>query len=319
VIHYNRPGGDYGDHTTGNFNDFWGLHLWGDAIDVSEATDWTAPKPFLGEDEYGRFAFVKLADDTRPVNFIVHRGDTKDPDNSPDRSFDPGTTPEIWLRQGDATIYTSQAEAQGHATVHYACADCSGVTIDATSAGDPVETNAPPDAIDDYGAVFTLAPPDLSAALTVTIRNGGTVDIVPATFTPTETPTAWFQPGEQVVHPSRGAAEDFATIHYRRPAGDYGDPTSTDFADFWGLHVWTGAATETVWNEPLRPVGQDVFGIEFRIDLTDGADQLAYILHRGDTKDPGPDQFLVFDAYGHEIWQLQGADPENPYVAPTRR
>ena len=91
----------------------------------SEATDWTAPKPFLGEDEYGRFAFVKLADDTPPVNFIVHRGDTKDPDNSPDRSFDPGATPEIWLRQGDVTIYTSQAEAQGHATVHYACADCS--------------------------------------------------------------------------------------------------------------------------------------------------------------------------------------------------
>jgi hypothetical protein len=39
----------------------------------------------------------------------------------------------------------------------------------------------------------------------------------------------------------------------------------------------------------------------------------------GDTKDPGPDQFLVFDAYGHEVWQLQGADPEKPYVAPPGR
>ena len=28
-------------------------------------------------------------DDNAPVNFIVHRGDTKDPDDSPDRSFDP--------------------------------------------------------------------------------------------------------------------------------------------------------------------------------------------------------------------------------------
>ena len=53
--------------------------------------------------------------------------------------------------------------------------------------------------------------------------------------------------------------------------------------------------------------------------MADGADQLAYILHRGDTKDPGPDQFLVFDAYGHEVWQVQGADPEHPYVAPPRR
>jgi glycosidase len=316
VIHYARPAGDYGDHTTGNANDFWGLHLWGDAIAPEEATDWTTPKPFLGEDDYGRFAFVKLANDTLPVNFIVHRGDSKDPDNSPDRSFDPGTTPEIWLRQGDATIYTSQAAAQGHATVRYACTDCSAVTIDASSPAGPIRTDSPPDATDDYGAVFTLTPPDLSSPLTVTVRNGGTVDIDAQTFTPTETPTAWFQPGEQVVHQSRGAAEDFATIHYRRPAGDYGDPTSTDFNDFWGLHVWTGAATEPPWTDPVRPVGQDVFGIEFRIDLSDGADQLAYILHRGDTKDPGPDQFLVFDTYGHEVWQLQGADPERPYAAP---
>ena len=63
LIHYQRPAGDYGDHTTGNSNDFWGLHLWGNAIDPAEATDWTSPKPFLGEDEYGRFAWVRLADD----------------------------------------------------------------------------------------------------------------------------------------------------------------------------------------------------------------------------------------------------------------
>jgi glycosidase len=319
LVHYNRPAGDYGDHTTGNFNDFWGLHLWGDAIDPSEATEWTSPKPFLGEDEFGRFAFIKLASDTVPVNFIVHQGDTKDPDASPDRSFDPGATPEIWLRQGDLTVYTSQAEAQGFATVHYSCADCSGVTIDATNEDGPVLTDAPPNEIDDYGAVFRLSPSDLTVPLTVTIRVDGAADIDGQVFTPTETPSAWFQAGEQVVYRSRGAAEDFAVIHYRRPAGDYGDPTSADFNQFWGLHVWTGAAAETVWTDPLRPTGQDVFGVEFRIDLVDGADQLAYILHKGDTKDPGPDQFLVFDTFGHEVWQLQGADPENPYVAPLRR
>ena len=170
--------------------------------------------------------------------------------------------------------------------------------------------------------MFRLAPEDLSAPLTVTISDDGVADIQDQSFTPTETPSAWFEPGEQVVYPSRGAAEDFATIHYRRPAGDYGDPASSDFEDFWGLHVWDGAAYDPpiAWTDPLRPTGSDVFGIEFRVDLTDGADQLAYILHRGNnTKDPGPDQFLVFDDYGHEVWQLQGADPENPYVAPPRR
>ncbi|HSL14955.1 MAG TPA: pullulanase-associated domain-containing protein, partial [Actinomycetota bacterium] len=123
----------------------------------------------------------------------------------------------------------------------------------------------------------------------------------------------------QVAYESRGAAEGFALIHYRRPAGDYGDPTSGDFNDFWGLHVWTGAATPTDWTNPLPPERVDVFGIVFKIPLVDGAEQLAYILHRGDTKDPGPDQFLVFANYGHEVWQLQGADPERPYVAPLRR
>jgi hypothetical protein len=74
-----------------------------------------------------------------------------------------------------------------------------------------------------------------------------------------------------------------------------------------------------VWTDPLRPAGEDTYGKTFRVDLADGADQLAYILHRGDTKDPGPDQFLVFDRFGHEVWQLQDADPEHPYVAPPRR
>jgi hypothetical protein len=35
IVHYLRDDGDYGDHTTGDYNDFWGLHLWGDAIDPS--------------------------------------------------------------------------------------------------------------------------------------------------------------------------------------------------------------------------------------------------------------------------------------------
>jgi hypothetical protein len=75
VIHYNRPDGEYGDHTTGDYNNYWGLHLWGD---ISETIEWTAPKPFLGEDEYGRFAWVKLAPNASKVGFIVHKGDTKD-------------------------------------------------------------------------------------------------------------------------------------------------------------------------------------------------------------------------------------------------
>jgi glycosidase len=314
VIHYTRADGAYDD---------WGLHLWGDGLDPADVTDWTAPKPFVGEDEYGRFGFARLTDTARPVNFIVHSGDTKDPPNSPDRSFDPQATPEIWLRDGDLTVYGSQAEAQGYGTVRYACptADCAGVTLDASGASGPLATGAGPDAVDDYGAVFRLDPEvatDLASPVTVTIRQGGTVDIQGAAFIPTETPTAWLRAGSPVVHPSRGAAEGYALIHYRRPAGDYGDPASSDFNDFWGLHVWTGAATETQWTAPLKPVGQDAFGPIFRVDLAAGATQLNYILHRGDAKDPGPDQALDLTTTGHEVWQVQAADPDDPYVVPRR-
>ena len=309
VIHYQRPAGDYGDHTVGS--DFWGLHLWGNGIPASEATDWAAPKPFVGEDEYGRFAFVALTDDTVPLNFIVHDGDAKDPAGSPDRSFVPATTPEIWLRQGDVAVYTSRAAAEGHALVHYGCGTaCSGVALD----------GSPPTAVDDYGAVWhrALTGGDPAAPLTVTITDGASTVVDGATFTPADVPSAWFEPGDETVHPSRAAAEDVAIIHYRRPAGDYGDPGSSNYNDFWGLHVWTGAASEPAWTDPVRPAGSDTFGAVFHVPLVDGADQLAYILHRGDTKDPGPDQFLVFSQYGHEVWQLQAADPERPYVAPPR-
>lgn len=34
------------------------------------------------------------------------------------------------------------------------------------------------------------------------------------------------------------------------------------------------------------------------------------------TIDPGPDQYLDFSEYGYEVWQLQGANPEVPYILP---
>ena len=92
-----------------------------------------------------------------PGYFVSHgTSDEKDPPNSPDRSFNPSQNAEIWLKQGDVDIYTSQAEAQG-----------------------------------------------------------------------------------------------FVTIRYHRPDGDYGDYTSANFNDFWGMHAW-GDITNSVRNS-ARP------------------------------------------------------------------
>lgn len=104
-------------------------------------------------------------------------------------------------------------------------------------------------------------------------------------------------------------AQATATLHYHRPGGDY---------DGWGLHVWGAAAQETLWTEPLAPAGSDAFGVFWEVPLRTDADELGFIIHNGDAKDPGPDQFLKL-ALGREAWivsgvaqvYLQPVDPDN--------
>jgi pullulanase-type alpha-1,6-glucosidase len=337
VIHYFREDGDYGDHTTGDYNDYWGLHLWGDGIDASEVTDWPNPKPFLGEDEYGRFAWVKLAADSNNVNFIVHRGDVKDGTDQ-DRFFNPGQTPEIWLKNDDATTYTSQVEAQGFVTIHYHRADGDygdptsndyndywGVHLwgDAIDSSEGTDWTNPkkPTGFDDYGPYWQVQIANATQPVNFIIHRGDAKDPGPdQSFMPLENVSIWIQSGDETIYSQRGAAENVATIHYHRDAGDYGDLTSPNFNDFWGMHVWDGAASPNPsWQDPMRWDTLDVFGPVFNIPLVDGAPQLAYIIHRGDNKDPGPDQFLTFDPWGYEVWQLEGEgpDPTQPhYVLP---
>ena len=102
VVHYIRPAGDYAD---------WGLHLWGDAIADGVATAWESPRQRDRVEDGVAIYEVPLKDDTKPVNFIMHRPsgdsvpDTREPGG--DRSFVPIDHPEIWLQQGDPTIYFS--------------------------------------------------------------------------------------------------------------------------------------------------------------------------------------------------------------------
>ena len=105
VVHYRRPAGDFAG---------WGLHLWGDAIrpDVLAGIAWDNPLDPVGvEGGWARYE-IPLRDDTQRVNFIMHlpNGDTVPTTREPggDRSFVPIDHPEIWLVQGDPTVYTSQ-------------------------------------------------------------------------------------------------------------------------------------------------------------------------------------------------------------------
>jgi alpha-amylase len=106
IVHYNRPGGDYGPLPNG-----WGLHMWGDAVDpaVLATIAWDKPFQRTGMDAFGAVYTIPLVNDTKPVNFIMHlpSGDSVPSTREPggDRSFVPLDHPEIYLRQGDPAIY----------------------------------------------------------------------------------------------------------------------------------------------------------------------------------------------------------------------
>jgi len=222
IVHYHRPGSDYGD---------WGLHIWG-PTDVQGVT-WDSPFMPTGEDDYGLIWAVPMADGADHLNYIVHKGDEKDPGPDQRLSFT-NKACEIWLLQGEDTQFTN--------------------------ADDALSGN------------ITLVDIDL-----------------------TESPEV----GENQV-----------IVHYRRIRGDYTD---------WGLHVWgsTPLVGEVTWNEPLMPTGQDVYGLYWVINVNEDAYNVNYIVHLGDEKDPGPDQQLVFEDKGREIWLIQGSGDQfsNPEAA----
>jgi hypothetical protein len=107
TLWYFRPAGDYLD---------WGLHVWGLAVNPTggdmPGVSWGDPFDRTGvEGGWARFD-IPLVDDTQAVNFIIHRpsGDSV-PDTREvggNRSFVPLDAPQVWIKQGDTTVYTSK-------------------------------------------------------------------------------------------------------------------------------------------------------------------------------------------------------------------
>jgi glycosidase len=342
IVHYQRPGGDYADTQ---------LSLTGAGIEPSDLLSGTL-KAFEGEDAFGRFAFIRLSNPFRPISFTVQKNGAPDVSGS----FTPGTNLEIWLKQGDPTVYTSEVATRGNVvTVHYQrpagdysdsattpeAGDYWGLHLwgDAIAPSEITEWTAPkPSTLTDtFGAVYTITVVDPARPVNFIVHTPGG-DSVPATrepggdrsFTPELTPEIWLKQGDAKVYPSRESAEAgiiSATIHYRRPAGDYGDFASSNFADYWSLYTWTGAREPSVtWETSSRPTFTDTFGIAWTVPLTDNATQLNYIIHKGEEKQPPGNQELVFARQGYEVWHLQDREaallpranctPVNNTVAP---
>ncbi|WP_240670073.1 pullulanase-type alpha-1,6-glucosidase [Actinoplanes solisilvae] len=148
-------------HFTGSEADRW-LYAWGDIV-PGQVDGFPGGQPFAGEDSYGRFAWVRLADDARNVGFVIVDG-AGGKDVEADRHVDPSVTSEIWLRAGDPAVYTSPPVSPHDpsvAVIHYRRpdGDYSGWVLHAWE-GTPSKPvwRRPirPHHIDTFGAVFQV-------------------------------------------------------------------------------------------------------------------------------------------------------------------
>jgi len=279
-----------------------------------ESTD---PAPFVGDDAFGRFAWTKLTAGASEVTFEVRRG--SDVLATTDSPVNPQLTPEVWVDDA-GVVHPSLAHARGYATIHYNRPDGAydgwGLHLWGDAIADGVGTEwenpRPPDGTDDFGPFWQVPLKDPQAPLNFIIHKGDEKDPGPdQSFIPASVGEVWVNSGDETLHRSLPAAEGYAEIHYHRPASDYGDYDSSDFNDFWGMHVWTGAAQPNPsWQEPVKPAAFDAFGPVFRVPLAEGATRLNFILHRGDAKDPDGDQSLDLAVYGNQAWYVSGQQKE---------
>ena len=83
--------------------------------------------------------------------------------------------------------------------------------------------------------------------------------------------------------PGGGGTPDYAVVHYLRPGGDY---------DGWGFHFWGDIDQTVEWTSPVPLAGEDAYGPFAWVKLLPNADEVGFIPHKGDEKDPGPDRFF---------------------------
>ena len=95
-INYYRPDGKYTD---------WGLHLWDGA---KTPTEWIRPFAQTGQSSYGAYWDVPTATGWTKLNFIMHRGDDKDP--GPDMSVTDNKVNQVWVVSGQNKVYAQKPD-----------------------------------------------------------------------------------------------------------------------------------------------------------------------------------------------------------------
>ena len=89
-------------------------------------------------------------------------------------------------------------------------------------------------------------------------------------------------------------------IHYFRPDANYAGWTVYAFFDTTEPNNFQAG--------PVPVTGTDSFGAYFDVGVTATAQNVGIILHNGNTKDPGPNQYVDPATQGNEFWELSGSD-----------
>src|SRR5258707_4707092 len=99
-------------------------------------------------------------------------------------------------------------------------------------------------------------------------------------------------------------------IHYFRPDGNYLGWTVYAFGD-------TTENTSNFNGGPVQVTGRDSFGAFFDVGVTSTAQNVGIIIHNGNIKDPGPNEFIDPATQGNEYWQLSGSNALQTTQPPT--
>lgn len=91
---------------------------------------------------------------------------------------------------------------------------------------------------------------------------------------------------------------DHLRLHYYRLDGSY---------EGWGLHLWgAGYAGQLVeWTSPMKPTGQDTYGVFWDIPYNNEG-EVNFIIHNGDLKDPDGDRQIADPSNLSEVWTISG-------------
>jgi pullulanase-type alpha-1,6-glucosidase len=198
-------------------------------------------------------------------------------------------------------------------TLHYhrALADYSGWNL-AVSAG-ANESSASSSSTDGFGAVYQVTVKSGAASLAFSLVNGSSTDPAGALTVDVSGTTreAWVFSGFSTAITHRPVAipgADQVAVYYIRPDSNYAG---------WGLHAWgPHVKNPTTWGAPLQPVGIDPdLGEGWVVDTIATVNSTSpcplgdtcIIVHKGDTKDPGPDMGWSRSLLGDIVFVLSGS------------